>query len=148
MKWSALYNPMMIAGLRSPLHKFFLSGNFMVINFTGRKSGKNYSVPVEYCFDGKQLMFYTGAERNWWRNLRDGAAVTVNIRGNTVKGTTTVSVNDETVFLKSFEEAYLMRFPKREKIFNLRREADGSFNAEDVAKMAKHTVVVWVTLNR
>ena len=47
MKWSKLYNPLMKWLLRSPLHGV-VSKMYLLVTFTGRKSGTVYSTPVEY----------------------------------------------------------------------------------------------------
>ncbi len=71
--------------LRSPLH-FLASGHMMLVTFTGHKSGKVYTTPVEYCRDNERVIFFTQRGRVWWKNLRDGAAVTVRIAGRDLPG--------------------------------------------------------------
>ena len=75
MKWSKLYNPLMLWLLRSPLHGV-VSSMYMVVNFTGRKSGKAYSTPVEYWQDGDTLMFFTTRSRVWLALELGGARAT------------------------------------------------------------------------
>jgi hypothetical protein len=144
MKLSNLYNPLMKWLLQSPLHRT-VSGMYMLVHFTGRKSGKAYSTPVEYFYDGDTLMFFTAAERVWWKNLRGGAPVAVVIKGQRREGTADGSAGDPAVFGAAFE-AYLQRYPGRERFFNIRREADGSLNAEDIQRNADTTAVVAITL--
>ncbi len=143
MKGSNLYNPPMKWLLRSPLH-FFVSGMYMVVTFTGRKSGKTYSTPVEYFYDGETLTFLTARERLWWKNLRDGAAVTVQVKSKSLTGTSRTSVDDPAVYERAVR-AYLRRYPGREKYFGIRTENGGAFNAEDLAREAAKTVVVGIT---
>jgi hypothetical protein len=75
------YNPIITALLRSPLH-FFVSGLYVLVTFTGKKSGKTYTTPVQYKQTGQALEFVTRKSRRWWRNLRGGAPVTVRLRGH------------------------------------------------------------------
>jgi hypothetical protein len=65
--------------LRSPLH-FLVSGSVLLITFTGRKSGKIYSTPVQYRRSGDVVTFFTSKERAWWKNL-PGTEVTVRLSG-------------------------------------------------------------------
>ena len=47
-----------------------LSGNLMLISYTGRKSGKAYRQPVSYVRDGDVLLTPGGGR--WTLNLADG----------------------------------------------------------------------------
>ena len=90
--------------LQSPLH-FFASGGVMLITFTGKKSGKVYTTPVQYKQDGDTVRFLSTKERVWWRNLRGGVPVTLRIKGQDVEGIATpheaMSEADLIVVLKS-----------------------------------------------
>src|SRR4028118_1236877 len=46
---------------------------------TGRKTGKQYTIPISYIQDGDLLTCYTASV--WWKNVRGGAPVTVVLRG-------------------------------------------------------------------
>lgn len=73
-------NPFMKWLLRSPLH-MLVSGSFLLITFSGRKSGRIYTTPVQYNQNGDTLTIITSAGYIWWKNLRDGAAASVVLRG-------------------------------------------------------------------
>jgi deazaflavin-dependent oxidoreductase (nitroreductase family) len=72
-------NPIVSAILRSPLHGM-LSGSLLLLTFTGRKTGKAYTIPVNYTRDGEKLILFT--DRAWRKNLRDGVPVTVRLQGH------------------------------------------------------------------
>lgn len=74
------YNSMMKWLLRSPLHGL-ISKNIMLLTYTGRKSGKVYTVPVNYVRQSDHLSVVSYRHRTWWRNLRGGAPVTLLIQG-------------------------------------------------------------------
>jgi len=147
MKLSNLYNPLMKWLLRSPLH-FVVSSMYMIVTFTGRKSGKTYSTPVEYFNDGGDILFMTTRSRLWWRNLRDGAAVTLRVAGKDVRGTSQTVTGDPAVYANALD-LYVQKFPKRKnmlpRMLGMRLEADGSFNAEDISRVAGETVIVRIT---
>jgi len=71
-----LVNPFVRFILRSPFHRLF-SGSIMLITYQGRKSGKAYTLPVQYARTGNTLNIVPGAAetKTWWRNLRGGAPV-------------------------------------------------------------------------
>lgn len=85
MNWEKLYNPLVIWLVRSPLHAL-LDKNTIVITVTGRKSGKRYTIPVSYVRDGETLLVISQKNRRWWKNLRDGALVTVLLQGHALQG--------------------------------------------------------------
>jgi deazaflavin-dependent oxidoreductase (nitroreductase family) len=83
--FNKLNNPFMKALLRSPLHGV-VSRSFMVITFTGRKSGREYSTPVQYALRGNMVYLVTSQGYTWWKNLRGGADVCVHVRGRSLRG--------------------------------------------------------------
>ena len=56
-----------------------LSGNLMLIAYTGRKSGKAYRQPVSYARDGDVLLTPGGGR--WTLNLAGGRPVRIRLRG-------------------------------------------------------------------
>jgi hypothetical protein len=56
-----------------------LSGNLMLIAYTGRKSGKAYRQPVSYTRDGDVLLTPGGGR--WTLNLAGGRTVRIRLRG-------------------------------------------------------------------
>jgi deazaflavin-dependent oxidoreductase (nitroreductase family) len=56
-----------------------LSGNLMLIAYTGRKSGKAYRQPVSYVRDGDVLLTPGGGR--WTLNLADGRPIRIRLRG-------------------------------------------------------------------
>ena len=76
------FNPVMRALLRSPFHRL-LSGQILLLTYNGRRSGRQYTLPVGYLRDGDALLVVAQHSelKQWWRNLRDGAPVVVLVRG-------------------------------------------------------------------
>jgi deazaflavin-dependent oxidoreductase (nitroreductase family) len=72
------WNPIMKRILTSPAH-WPLSRWFIVIEWTGRTSGKRYSTPVAYLTSDSQIWVTTGDR--WWRNLADRPNVRIWLRG-------------------------------------------------------------------
>jgi len=103
-----LGSPFVRALLRSPLHRL-LSGSLLLVTYTGRKSGRSFTIPVMYAEDADGLLVDVGrsAEKVWWRNLRGGASVRVRLRGRELNGVAeAVSDGDD------LREAHLGRFPR------------------------------------
>lgn len=79
----AIMNRLIGLVLRSPLHGV-LSNNLMLLTFTGRTSGQQFTTPVTYTRDGNQLTVFSS--NPWWKNLRGGALVTLRIKGRRLQG--------------------------------------------------------------
>jgi hypothetical protein len=75
-------NPVICVLLRSPLHSL-LSGQMFLLTYTGRRSGRRYTLPVGYTPDGDALLVIVqhAEQKRWWRNLRGGAPVLLHLRG-------------------------------------------------------------------
>ena len=85
MRLQRLYNPLVLWLLRSPLHGV-MSNSTMLLTFTGRKSGRIYTAPVNYVRYGEDLLVVASKEHSWWKNLRGGAPVTVRVRRREMTG--------------------------------------------------------------
>ena len=137
------YNTLLIWLLRSPFHGF-LSGNMMIISFHGRKSGKAYSTPVNYFRapgeQGEYLVTFSKPERVWWRNLRDGAQVTLYLKGKTVRGQATASQDVD--LTKKYLNFYLTRNPKVARYFDVRITPENLPEDASLAQAAEKLVVV------
>jgi hypothetical protein len=80
-----IFSPMngLVAGLlRSPLH-FIASKGLLVIHWSGRSSGRAFSIPVGYQPDGDAVivMISKPAEKNWWKNFRSPWPAELTVRG-------------------------------------------------------------------
>jgi hypothetical protein len=69
--------------LRSPFHPL-MSHTTIVLTFTGRHSGRRYTIPVRYLREGDRLL--TTTDSRWWLNLLEGARVILHLTGSEVAG--------------------------------------------------------------
>jgi hypothetical protein len=76
-------NPLVTAVARSPLGK--LTGNSTaLLTYTGRSSGKQFTLPVTAKPDGQTTTIHVmaPAKKLWWRNLTgEGGPVTLEVNG-------------------------------------------------------------------
>ena len=80
---SRLVNPVACRVLRSPAHRL-LSRSLLLLEYTGRRSGRRYRLPVGYAADGDRLVVAVGhpEQKTWWRNFGSAPRpVTVTVRG-------------------------------------------------------------------
>src|SRR5205085_4928986 len=81
-------NPLLRALLSSPAHTL-ASGRLALITYTGRRSGRQYTIPVLYRDKGDEVTIAVGwPERKvWWRNLTgEGGPVRLVVRGRELRG--------------------------------------------------------------
>jgi len=137
------YNSIMAFVLRSPLHGM-LSKNTMLITYSGRKSGKAYTTPVNYIQVEDGLLVTSYRKRTWWRNLRGGASVTLRLQGKDRQATAEVYEDDENV--TRYLAAYLSKAPQVAKYFNVLLDDKGEPNLADVRRAAGERVIIRVQL--
>ena len=61
------FSPFMRLVLGSRAHRM-MSGQLMLLSFTGRRTGRSYTTPVSYVREGTNLLVPGGGA--WWKNLR------------------------------------------------------------------------------
>jgi hypothetical protein len=133
------YNPIMVWLLDSSLHGM-LSGNMMVVNYTGRKSGKNYHLPVSYLQVGETLLTISYKRRTWWRNLRGGAPVTIRLQGKDIHGRAEV-IEDEVGVIEGLT-AFIAGNPRTAHDFGMKVGVDGQPEPESLRQAARACVIV------
>ena len=104
----AWVNKMMTWLLHSPFHGL-VSKSIMLLTVTGRKSGNKYTLPVSYVRDGDTILCSTERDkRNWWKNVRGGADVTLIIQRQEVTGRAAAIVDDQEAIAKGIERMLTM----------------------------------------
>lgn len=138
-------NPMMRILLSSPFH-FVMSGGVMLIKYRGRRTGKQYSVPVRYVEEDEVVRCFTSRENGWWHNLKDDATVTLRIRGENRVYRTTVIGDESTVRLAL--ERYLQRYPQDAVYHDIRVNRDKSLNKDDLEQHLPSAIVIEARLSK
>ena len=137
------FNPITTWIMRSPLHGF-VSKNMMLITYTGRKSGKQYTTPVNYleiAKNGSTFLYTTSyRERVWWRNLRGGAEVTLRLQGRDLPARADVVEELEQVAQEL--GAYLHQAPNLGRYLDVSMDEGGTPDIEDLHRAAEKMVVV------
>jgi hypothetical protein len=77
-------NPILGLIVRSPLHGV-ISKRLMLLEFTGRKSGKRFRTPVGYVLDGDDVVLST--QSRWKANFRGDTRVALWLGGRRRTGT-------------------------------------------------------------
>ena len=106
-------NPVLRVLLRSPAHRL-LSGSVLLLEYTGRRTGRRYALPVMYASAGDRLVVMAGqpANKTWWRNFgREPQPVAATVSGKQEPCTVLLldAGSDEH---RQAVQAYQRRFPK------------------------------------
>jgi deazaflavin-dependent oxidoreductase (nitroreductase family) len=133
------YNAIMIGLLRSPLHHM-LSGSMLLVTYTGRKSGKTFTLPVSYFQTGDALLTISFRHRTWWRNLRAGADVKLRLRGKDVAAHAEVIEDDSGVASALGEIVHVM--PQAVRFLRLKVDEKGQPLAGELEQAARERVVI------
>jgi hypothetical protein len=75
----AVANRLVRGLLRTPLICRGIGSRLITVYFTGRKSGRQYSIPIAYTRDGEHLL--SGSPFTWGRNLRTGEPIAIRLKG-------------------------------------------------------------------
>jgi hypothetical protein len=95
----AWFNRFTIAVLRSPLHRL-ADRDVCALTFTGRRSGRPFTVPVLYAARGDTFVVLVGdaADKQWWRNFYRPRPVDVRCHGRTSRATARVLARSDPAY--------------------------------------------------
>jgi hypothetical protein len=97
-------NPLVAALLRSRLH-FIASKGLMLLSWQGRRSGREFCIPVGYQRDRNAVIVLISKpdEKSWWKNFRNPWAAELLIRGRLQSATGTQLVPGSPEFFERVE---------------------------------------------
>jgi len=144
-----LFNTFVIWLLKSPFHGL-MSRNTVLIGFAGRKTGKRYIIPVNFVRvvgeDGDHLLITSERGRTWWRNLRGGSPVGLELQG--ARLTATARSLEENQEVEDGLMTYFAHAPRNARYFNVGLDEGGGPRREDVARVAQERVIIEIDLTK
>jgi deazaflavin-dependent oxidoreductase (nitroreductase family) len=129
--------------LRSPFHGM-LSNGMMLITVTGRKTGKKYTTPVGYFSENGDLWVLTSRDRTWWKNLYDGAEVSLLLKREPVQAFARPELDSQTV--ETLMRAYIKHIPQAAKSLGIHVE-NGTPDHEDMRRIIQDRLFVKISPN-
>ena len=127
--------------LRTPLHLFM--GNTMLITVTGCKTGKQYSTPVGFYREGDCLWVMTSRDRTWWRNLKQGANVSLLLKGKRIQAFGETQLDENSVEARMLD--YVRQIPMAAKALGIRMD-NRLPDEEDLRRAARSRLFVKIKL--
>jgi deazaflavin-dependent oxidoreductase (nitroreductase family) len=132
-------NLIAIAILRAPFHGI-LSDTIVLISVRGRKTGKVYSIPVNYQRANGDIWVVSWRDRTWWKNLRGGGKAVLRLQGRQVDYSAQVIEAQDRV-QKEFL-AFLSREPRYTRYYRIGRNSNGQLEEKDVLREAESKVMI------
>lgn len=129
--------------LRMPLLHNAVSRNILLLTYTGRKTGKVYTIPVSYTQHGDAVIMFTN--HNWGKNLVDKAPVKLHIRGNQVQATAELNTDDVSQITPILLE-HLRNKPADARIHSVTYDDTGQPHADEVQKAASNVRMIRLRL--
>ena len=126
--------------LRSPLHAL-VSKDMMLITVSGRKTGKQYTIPVSYARDGDLVICSADRSRGWWKNVRSGDTVTLQLCGRKLAGRARVISEDKEALIKGIE-TMLVQVPRDAKHVDVRLDENNRPLAEDLVRATDFRIII------
>ncbi|MCJ7513408.1 MAG: nitroreductase/quinone reductase family protein, partial [Anaerolineales bacterium] len=134
-----LGNRIVTAIVRSPLHPI-LGPDFALIEFTGRRSGRTYTTPINAFAEGDGYLVISRADRIWWRNLRDGASAMLRHKG--VEQSVKAEVIDSPGEVEHQLKRHLAARPAHARYFGLATDASGQLDPARLAQASRGRVFI------
>jgi hypothetical protein len=134
-------NSLMRWALTTPGIQAMVGQGVALLTFTGRKTGKVYTIPVSYHRDDDTVTVVTKKVRNWWRNFGTPAEVELRLAGREYTGKAEVTYGEDEVL--EFMLGYLDKRPIDAKAYGLARD---EITREKVARILPHIVLIQIAI--
>ena len=135
-------NPLVAWLLRSPLHPL-LSRGLALLHVHGRRSGRDYWIPVGYQRDGDAItvLVSRASRKQWWRNYRESGPVEILVRGRTLRGRARVLPPGSEAFRAAFDATF-RRLPALGRQFGIRYDRTSGLTAAQCRTVAEDGAAV------
>jgi deazaflavin-dependent oxidoreductase (nitroreductase family) len=135
-------NSLMKWALTTPGIQAMVGQGVALLTFTGRKTGKTYTIPVSYHREDDTVTMVTKRVRRWWKNFETAHEVEVRIAGRNYTGKAEVVTGDDDAL--EFMLDYLGKRPIDAKAYGLARD---EITREKVARIIPHIVLIRIAIS-
>jgi hypothetical protein len=117
-----------------------MSRNTLLLTYTGRRSGKEYSLPIGYLRKNDLLITVSARDRLWWRNFRGGAPARMLIQGKSYAAIGEV-IEEQTAVVAGLAQ-YVSLAPRLARFFKISLLEDGTPDQRDLVREAGERVLI------
>ena len=135
-------NQLMALLLRSPLQGP-MGRQFVLLTFTGRKSGKTYTTPLGYTRQGNTVVLFT--DHAWYKNLQENPSVTLRLQGKQVQGLAEV-IHDDKEKIAQELTSFVRQLPNAARAYNVTLDASKQPDPISVQQAAQLFTLIYVHL--
>jgi hypothetical protein len=135
-------NSMMKWALTTPGFQGMVGQGVALLSFTGRKTGKRYTIPVSYDREGDTVTVITKRMRKWWHNFETPIEVELRLAGETFVGKAEIETDDTGVL--DYMTGYLQKRPIDAKAYGLAKDER---TREKIARIVPHIVVIRIEIS-
>jgi hypothetical protein len=139
-----LINPPIRSLLRSPFHGL-MSKNTLLLEFTGRNSGRSLSTPISYYLSKQTAHCFTSRSFSWWRNLTTGAQVQLVIKGKKWQSIPIVEIDDDEL-MRAQLDAFLRAVPRDAAHAGVLLDNNGHPDHDDICRVIPDMVYLQFSL--
>ena len=143
-KSTPFLNGMMKLLLKTPLLQSFVGRQLALLTFTGRRTGKDYTIPISYQRRGNTVLMITKKFRSWWKNFTDRPTVEIRLAGKAARGTAEAHLGTSKDLTEVVD--FLTGRPVDAKAYGVALDANGSPSPEEVEALLPQIVLVHVDL--
>ncbi len=139
-------NPVVATVLGSRAH-WLLSRGLTLITVTGRRSGRQYTIPVGYLesSDGMIVLVNDAPSKTWWRNYLDGGPIEVSLRGVRRHGEARTLAPESGEFRRCAEASF-SRSRLIPWLFGIAFDPQRGLSVDQLAHLARRAAIVRITL--
>lgn len=135
-------NSLMKWALTKPILQTTIGESLALLTFEGRRTGKQYTIPVSYQRDSDTVTVITKRPRQWWRNFETPTEVEIRLAGHDYTGKAEID-SDDAGNLRFMTE-YLKKRPVDAKAFGLARD---EVIEERIAKILPKLVIIRIEVS-
>ena len=142
VRLSMRLNPLFDALLRSRLH-WLVSPGLMLLTVTGRRSGRQYTIPVGYhrMRDAVIVLVDEAPSKTWWRNYLDGGPVEIRLSGRLLKGRAQTLAPESDEFRRRAEASFA-RSSLIPRMFGIAFDAQAGLSRAQLEQLAQRVAIV------
>ena len=136
-------NSLMKWAVTTPGIQAMVGQGVALLTFTGRKTGKTYTIPVSYHREDDIVTVITKRVRSWWRNFETPHEVEIRLAGRDYAGKAEAKTGEESDVLEYMID-YLEKRPIDAKAYGLARN---EITREKVARILPHIVLIRIAIS-
>ena len=136
----ALVNPVVVSLAGSFAH-WLISHQVMVLDVTGRRSGRIYRIPVSYLRSDGDVLCMTSRDGLWWRNLSKDVPVRITVAGNVFAASVAVVSDDDDAIAEALG-LFCMRSRISAYFAGVGFDDDGKPRRSDLYRSAQQQVLI------